>query len=158
NQFMVDRALTETSVKAEDMGAFGKGSTLNPSSIMSIKTMVATVGSQRAIVVDLGAGDVWWSTRLFLLSSLLKTLTGVRQIVFRDARDRFCGMASPGAVLDQLAAEFPFCAKFLARLNETQPTSDVERETNRQIDVWTEFHKKNLPENAAKAGVRPDLL
>lgn len=160
NRFMVDRALVQTSVKAGEMGGFGEGMALVDSTIGEIKKMVAGAGSTRAIVVDLGEGNRWWSTRLFLLSSLLQALTGVRQLVFRDARTRFCGMASPGAVLDCFAAEFPLCAAFLAKLRKGEASLDIEREMDRQLDLWVRIHEPpNGPgENLAKVGVRADLL
>ena len=107
---------------------------------------------------------MWWSTRLFLLSSLLKTLTGVRQVVFRDTQGRFCGMASPSAVVDRLAAVFPLCAKFLAQLRESdardEASADIQRETDRQTAIFNAVH--NVPpggnEQSVKVGVRADLL
>jgi hypothetical protein len=160
NRFMVDRVLVQTSVSADDMGAFGKGEALHDSTIGSIQAMVAGAGSTRAIVVDLGTGDRWWSTRLFFLSSLLAALTGVRQLVFRDGEGRFCGMASPSAVLDRLAAVFPLCAEFLARLRKTEASADIERETARQLALWTEVHEPpgGPGEGLAKVGVRAGLL
>ena len=160
NRFMVDRVLVQTSVNAGEMGGFGEGMALEDSRIMSIKSMVSGAGSTRAIVVDLGEGDRWWSTRLFLLSSLLHALTGVRQLVFRDAGARFCGMASPGAVLDRFAAAFPLCAAFLAELRQGEASLDIERETDRQLSVWARIH--NAPhgpgEHLAKVGLRAELL
>ncbi len=160
NRFMVDRVLVQTSVRAGDMGAFGEGTPLFDSTIGSIKQMVAESGSTRAIVIDLGVGDRWWSTRLFLLSSLLQALTGVRQLVFRDAQQRFCGMASPSAVLDRLSAAFPLCAAFVAQLRNSEASSDTEREADRQITTWTAVHEApNGPgERLAKVGVRAELL
>lgn len=160
NRFMVDRVLVQTSVKSGDMGAFGEGTALNDSTILSIKSMVAKAGSTRAIVVDLGDGDRWWSTRLFLLSSLLDALTGVRQLVFRDAHVRFCGMASPAAVLDRFSAEFPQCAAFLTALRKNEASLDIERETDRQLSVWAHTHQAplGLEERLAKVGVRAELL
>ncbi|MEO8136592.1 MAG: DUF4062 domain-containing protein, partial [Betaproteobacteria bacterium] len=162
NRFMVDRVLVQTSVRAGDMGAFGEGTPLFDSTIGSIKEMVADSGSTRAIVVDLGAGDRWWSTRLFLLSNLLQALTSVRQLVFRDTQGRFCGMASPSAVLDRLSEVFPLCREFLKQLrdNESTSSSDTERETDRQINIWNRVHEPpNGPgERMAKVGVRAELL
>ncbi len=160
NRSMVDRVLVETSVDAGKMGGFGEGTALKDTTIIGIKSMVAGTGSTRAIVVDLGEGDRWWSTRLFLLSSLLQALTGVRQLVFRDARTRFCGMASPGAVLDRFAAAFPLCATFLAELRKGETSLDIERETDRQLDLWARIHEKpeGPGERLAKVGVRAELL
>lgn len=160
NRFMIDRVLVQTSVSSAEMGGFGEGTALADSTILSIKNMVGGAGSTRAIVVDLGEGDRWWSTRLFLLSSLLEALTGVRQLVFRDAHERFCGMASPGAVLDRFAAAFPLCAAFLAKLRKDEPSLDIQRETDRQLRLWAEIHEApNGPgEHLAKVGVRAELL
>jgi hypothetical protein len=160
NRFMVNRVLAQTSVDAGDMVGFGEGTDLNDSTIGGIKSMVAGAGSTRAIVVDLGEGDRWWSTRLFLLSSLLETLTGVRQLVFRDGRCSFCGMASPGAVLDRFAAEFPQCAAFLSELRKEKASLDIQRETKRQLDLWATTHTppNGLEEKLVKVGVRAELL
>lgn len=160
NRFMVERVLVQTSVSAAEMGGFGEGKDLDDSTVDSIKSMVAGAGSTRAIVVDLGEGDRWWSTRLFLLSSLLHVLTGVRQLVFRDAAARFCGMASPGAVLDRFSATFPLCAAFLTELRQGEPSLDIERETDRQLLLWAKIHNAPLGpgEQLAKVGVRAELL
>lgn len=160
NRFMVDRVLVQTSVSSGDMGAFGEGTELQDTAMLSIKAMVASAGSTRALVIDLGGGDQWWSTRLFLLSSLLQRLTGVRQLVFRDSQGRFCGMASPGAVIDRFATEFPICAKFLAQLRTSEGSSDTERETDRQINTWKSLVKEPAGpgEQTIKVGVRAELL
>ena len=62
--------------------------------------MVQSAGSVRALVIDLGDGDQWWSTRLYLLASLVRALTNVQQLVFRGPKGQFAGMASPAAVVD----------------------------------------------------------
>jgi hypothetical protein len=160
NRFMVDRVLQQTSVTAEEMGGFGQGNDLVDSTIMSIKGMVAGAGSTRAMVVDLGDGDRWWSTRLFLLASLLQSLTGVRQLVFRDANNRFCGMASPGAVLDRFAAKFAACSTFLTELRKEEASLDIERETDRQLAIWASIHETQTGnrERSMKVGLRAELL
>ena len=160
NRFIVDRVLVQTSVNAGEMGGFGQGSALQDTAIISIKNMVAGAGSTRAIVVDLGDGDRWWSTRLFLLSSLLDALTGVRQLVFRDAAARFCGMASPGAVLERFSAAFPLCAAFLAELRKDDASLDIACETDRQLAHWARVHEPppGPGERQAKVGLRAELL
>jgi hypothetical protein len=107
---IVDRVLAQTSVAAADMQNFGRGQPL--SGLTSIRTMIAGAGIARAIVLALGMGDEWWSTRLFLLSSLLRSLTGVRQLVFCNTDGRFAGMASPSAVADALASNFSLLDEF----------------------------------------------
>ena len=132
---MVERLLTQTTVSAEAMGGFGEGYKLVDTTLQSIKQMVATAGPNRALVIDLGDGNQWWSTRLYLLANLLRSVTAVRQIVFRQA-GRFAGMASPAAVADGLAEAFPLLDEFERRLGEGPASQDTGRETDRQIEQW----------------------
>jgi hypothetical protein len=133
---LIERLLSETSVTAGDMGAFGSGGAINDSSLMSIKDMVTRVGESRALVVDLGMGDDWWSTRLYLLASLSRVLTPVRQIVFRRGDGTFAGMASPSAVIDGLAAQFPILLELGGQVAGPGASQDREREIERQFDAW----------------------
>jgi len=158
NRFMVERALAQTSALAPEMAAFSGGATLFDTTIGSIGQMVTSSGSARALVVDLDVD--WWSTRLFLLASLLVALTGVRQLVFRLPGGQFFGMASPRDVIDGMAEFFPLCAKFLAELRSTEPSSDTNREMDRQIDLFKTIHDMPLGpgEDLAKVDVRPNLI
>jgi hypothetical protein len=168
---MVDRVLGETSVASPDMDAFANGTDINPSpsSMGSIKNMIRQSGTARAVVLQLDDGERWWSTRLFLLSSLLQQLTAVRQIVFSDASGAFRGMASPHAIFDGLSAAFPELSAFAGTLSGQLPSLDIERETNRQIDAWRNFTSAPPPipgptsvpgpaELQWKVGVRVPLL
>jgi hypothetical protein len=164
---MVDRVLGETSVAGAEMDPFAKGQPVNDSTIPAIKLMIDRAGAARAVVLE---ARRWWSTRLFLLASLLGSLTAVRQVVFCDEERRFLGMASPTAIVDGLAAEFPFLDAFARGLRVTPASSDVEVETDRQTTAWTAFVKAQLPkskqspgdameyERKVKVGVRAPLL
>ena len=59
--------------------------------------------------------------------------------MFRDAGGRFCGMASPDAIVDRWAAKFPLCATFLAELRKDEAL-DIKRETDHQLAVWATTH------------------
>jgi hypothetical protein len=63
------------------------------------------------VEVDLGYGEAWWSTRVYLLAALLDAYTRVPQLVFISAGDagprRFVGMASPADTRTELARAFP---------------------------------------------------
>ncbi len=168
---MVDRVLWETSVASPDMDPFAQGSELevSPSGSISIKNMIRSSGLARALVLQIDAGDRWWSTRLFLLASLLRSLTAVRQVVFCHADGRFVGMASPAAIMDGLAAAFPQLDQFSRNLRTEAATSDIERETDRQTAAWSLFINSptmlpgSLPvagmsEFQLKVGVRAPLL
>src|SRR5438445_119399 len=162
---MVDRVLGETSVASPDMDAFAQGFEVSDSTLGSIKQMIQRSGTARALVLQIDEGQRWWSTRLFLLASLLRSLTAVRQIVFCDAGGRFAGMASPAAIVDGLASAFPGIDEFARKLRQGVPSFDIERETNRQTEAWNAFVRVPVgagdpnppPENserALKVGVR----
>lgn len=128
--------LNRADVSATEMGGFGAGGILYDTSVTTIKGMISNAGSDRAIVMHLGGGDIWWSTRVFLLASLLHSLTSVRQIVLTGRGGRFAGMATPAAVLDGLGAHFPQLAVFRRGLDAGPSTEDRRRETDRQIATW----------------------
>lgn len=158
---MVDRVLRETSAAPPDMDAFAKGTIeINVSSLVSIKQMIERSGKTRYLVLQIDEGQRWWSTRLFLLASLLRSLTVVRQVVFQDLQERFVGMASPSAIIDGLASAFPDLNQFLLTLYQTAPSQDIERETNRQTETWTAFAKTASANNEStfQVGVRAPLL
>jgi Domain of unknown function (DUF4062) len=162
---MVDRVLGETSVASADMDAFANGTDANPSpsSMTSIKNMIRQSGTARAVVLQLDDGERWWSTRLFLLASLLRQLTAVRQIVFSNASGAFAGMTSPDAIFDGFSTAFPELNNFVINLSNQLASLDIERETNRQIDAWKNFTSAPPPagpgpEPQLKVGVRVSLL
>ena len=166
---MVDRVLGETSVASQDMDMFAQGLEVNVSTLISIKNMIRGSGSARALVLQIDEGERWWSTRLFLLASLLRSLTAVRQVVFSDTSGRFAGMASPAAIQEGLAGVFQELDEFGRLLRQGEASSDIERETDRQTDAWKlflsgpTFATKLLPpsgkiEEVLKVGVRAPLL
>jgi len=156
---MIDRVLAETSVASPDMDAFAQGYEVNDSTLMSIKQMIERSGAARALVLQIDEGQRWWSTRLFLLASLLRSLTAVRQVVFCDAFGRFVGMASPAAILDGVASAFPELDEFARELRKDASSSDIERETNRLSNAWRNFvNRPGSTEQTLKVGVRAPLL
>lgn len=62
-------------------------------------------------VIDLGDGDQWISSRLYIFAALLGRITRVRQLVFVATQEgvpgRFLGMASPDAIRWALAESYP---------------------------------------------------
>jgi hypothetical protein len=175
-----EMVLNRSDVNAASMGGFGTGGVFD-TSVLMIKDMVRDVGKDRALVVELGDGDTWWSTRLFLLASLLQSLTPVRQLVFTGRGGRFAGMASPSALVEGFGARFPILDAFLRQLRLGQATEDREREIDRQLDVWGGIFQGTgrvpppatsipldppnvpgvplpTPENAVQIGVREELL
>lgn len=152
--------LNRADVAASAMGGFGLGGILADTSIGVIKEMITQVGRDRALVVRLGEGDTWWSTRLFLLASLLHALTPVRQIVFTGRDGRFAGMASPAAIMDGLAANFAELDDFGRSVRHQSASQDRQRETDRQIELWHSVFSappKAIPAQV-KSGTRGDTV
>jgi len=175
-----EMVLNRADVNAASMGGFGTGGQLFDTSVMAIKDMIRDVGKDRALVISLGEGDTWWSTRLFLLASWLRSLTPVRQLVFTGRGGRFAGMASPSALVEGFGSRFPILDAFLRQLRLAEATEDREREIDRQLGVWSQIfagtggpppappHPMDphtvpgvlipTPEDAVQIGVREELL
>jgi hypothetical protein len=143
---LAERLLSRSSVRADQMEGFGTGSELFDTRIHAIKKMVVDVGKDRALVIHLGDGDRWWSTRLFLLAHLLKSLTAVRQLVFSGRGGHFAGMASPAAIVEGFVAQFPVLEEYRRELQQQDGTDDREREIDRQLNSW--FHFLSRPSTA----------
>lgn len=151
---MVGKLLSATAVQAMDMGGFGSGGAVSDSSLAAIKQMVVEVGESRSLVVNLGGGDDWWSTRLYLLASLVRSLTSVRQMVFTRANGTFAGMASPVAVADALATQSAPLRELGRHLDGSGFSQDREREIERHFDAWRDQLLALLPEPPSPT-VRP---
>ena len=63
NRQMIDRALAQASVGGE-MTPFLSGAELVDTTLAGVTEMVRNAGSTRSLVIGLGAGNWWWSTRL----------------------------------------------------------------------------------------------
>jgi hypothetical protein len=174
SRFIVERVLGKTSAALADVDPFAQGAEVNVSTLSGIKQLIKRSGALRALVLVIDEGGLWWSTRLFLLTSLLRALTTVRQLVFCNAEGGFIGMASPAAIADALVSAFPLIGVF-ARLSSAQPgSSDLDAETDRQTEAWRNFLDSpppqtelpglpprpsgKLDENEIKVGVRAPLL
>lgn len=62
--------------------------------------------SSQVPLVNLGNGDSWWSTRLFLLCSLLRDFSDVRLVAFVDVGG-YVGVSSPAAAAAAFATLVP---------------------------------------------------
>jgi hypothetical protein len=155
NRHMVDRALGQTRVSG-DMAAFARGDPLVDTGTAAIRQMVADAGTTRALVLNIGAGGDWWSTRLYLLAALTQSLTGIRQFVFTYADGSFAGMATPAAVRERLCAAFQEIANFDTALRLGASTLDLDREMNRVLELWAQQLAPLEPN--LKVGVRWPLL
>lgn len=155
NQHMAQRALRPDQVSAE-LTPFTSGEELFDTTLMGIQNLVANAGSTRALAVQMGYGNEWWSTRLYLLAALLQQLTCVRQLVFVHSDGKFAGMASPAATRDGLCSAFPKIRDFDEKLRSGDASQDAEREIARAAELWK--LEMRADEADLKVGVRPQLV
>ncbi len=88
----------------------GKVSDLKEASLLDytpgreIAAGIKAAQTAKIIEVDLGEGDRWWSSRLFLLAALSDDFTGIRQIIILEkhrGQERVFGGSSTPAMLRQ---------------------------------------------------------
>src|SRR5438309_7526446 len=73
---------------------------------------LASTGASDYITVDLGSGDQWLTSRLYIFAVMLRRLRGLRCIVFTatvgEVRGSFVGWAEPTDVRWMLAMKYPW--------------------------------------------------
>ncbi len=102
-----------------------------------IRRAISNSQSTKSVIVDLGTGENWWSTRLYLLAALAADFTQIRQLVFVE-QDRFIGMASPLATRRALAVKHPN-VELAYRKSALPPgvaTSSKEEEATRVVEKF----------------------
>jgi hypothetical protein len=105
--------------------------------VKQIGKAISTSHSAKSIIVDLGTGMNWWSTRLYALAALATDFTQIRQFVFVQ-QERFIGMAPPFAIRRALARKHPEVE--LAYRNSTLPPEVVAPSREEEVtNVVKEF-------------------
>jgi hypothetical protein len=96
-------------------------------------------------VIDLGEGDKWVTSRLFIFAVMLRRMRGLRCFVFLETSDgvrrRFVGMAPPSVVRWSLAMRYPWLESALANAYSTMlaemPDDDKIRSVHGALEpVW----------------------
>jgi hypothetical protein len=106
--------------------------------------------------VNLGKGESWWSTRLYLLASLAVDFTQIRRIVFVDADERFIGMASPLSVKRALwAAHWRLRPLYQEGLHGADPESGIVAAI---MNFRQQLQHAGIPEPELKTFVTVDQL
>jgi hypothetical protein len=86
---------------------------------MSLFTELSSAGASDYIVADLGRGDQWLSSRLYVFVVVLQRMRGLRSVVFTttkgDETGVFVGMADPADVRWALATACPWLESAFAR-------------------------------------------
>ncbi len=99
------------------------------SATMSLFEELSSAGASDYIVVDLGSGRQWLTSRLYIFALILRRMRGMRCVVFtankQEATGAFVGLAEPAQVRWSLAAAYPWLesafAKAYAQVAPSQP-------------------------------------
>ena len=104
---------------------------------MEIKRVLAGPEATHGLQINIGQGQDWWMTRLYLLSALAADLTPIDVIVFIGLGDIFCGIVNPKVLRDRLLATYPLLRRFEKALDEAgSRMPDLDGEIDRRTGVW----------------------
>lgn len=127
---------------------------LQDTTMMSITEMITGVEDATYMVVDLGAGKSWWSTRLYFLASLAVDFTDVRLLVFIDQHRRLFGVSTPVAVREAIARRSEPIMKYEQRVSVSPQLPDIDQELNRRGAEWEAIMTEVGGESEVKSWVR----
>lgn len=151
-----DKALRATNTTGFNvMSADGH---MDDATVGTISEAIASAADTEVVTVDLGTGQNWWSTRLYLLAALADDLTSIGQFLFvttsSDSRlgqygaGAVIGLATPSMVRDRLCREFPVLKDFQTRAAKRTLVDPVD-ETGRRLAMWETFFQ---PRKSVRSG------
>ncbi len=131
---------------------------LYDTTMMTITEQIQRFDDETYMIVDIGTGKTWWSTRLYFLASLLVDLTDVRLLAFIDNERRLFGVSNAVSVRNSLARRFDAIQDFETVLDTSAVDSDVERELERRGNEWESAMGRAGGEESVKTWVRKQEL
>jgi len=131
---------------------------LYDTTMMTITDLIQSLDLENYMVVNLGAGQSWWSTRLYFLASLLVDLTDVRLMVFVDQEGKLFGTASAVAVRSILSQRSAPIRQYEDQLAAGLPETDLGMELSRRGTAWEARMNGVGGEMQAKTWVRKQEL
>jgi hypothetical protein len=131
---------------------------LYDTTMMSITEQIQAFDDETYMIVDLGSGRSWWSTRLYFLASLLVDLTDVRLLVFVDKEKRLFGVSSAVAVRSILGRRVQAIRSYEERVALEPPLANLEAELSRRGVAWEEVMQVAGGETSVKTWVRKQEL
>lgn len=106
-----------------------------PDISVTVVDSIRQATSARLLEVNIGAGESWWSTRLFLLAAIAAELTAIEQLVFVGEGRRFLGLSATQSTRFRLSHAFPQLAELYALV----PSLALQRASSRsQADLAAE--------------------
>lgn len=102
----------------------------NSSSVMSMLEAIRGSGLTDYAVIDLGSGQSWLTTRLFIFAALMRRMRALKTLVFVESREGlekvFVGFMSPNVVRWRLARAYPYFEQaFAAAYFQSLPTLQI---------------------------------
>jgi len=131
---------------------------LYDTTMMTITDLIQSLDLENYMIVNLGAGQSWWSTRLYFLASLLVDLTDVRLMVFVDQDGKLFGTASAVAVRSILSQRSAPIRQYEDQLAAGLPETDLGMELSRRGTAWEAQMNGVGGEMQAKTWVRKQEL
>lgn len=131
---------------------------LYDTTMMTITDLIQSLDLENYMIVNLGAGQSWWSTRLYFLASLLVDLTDVRLMGFVDQDGKLFGTASAVAVRSILSQRSAPIRQYEDQLAAGLPETDLGMELNRRGMAWEARMSAAGGEMQAKTWVRKQEL
>lgn len=108
---------------AVDIRHAGTGNDVNDSTLRSFYEQIDSRTPLEFAVVDLGEGREWLTSRLYILSVILRRMRGMQAVVFvdtaKDVRDHFVGVCASDVVHWRLARAYPKLEAALAASEST---------------------------------------
>ena len=131
---------------------------LYDTTMMSITEQIQAFDNETYIIVDLGSGRSWWSTRLYFLASLLVDLTDVRLLVFVDKEKHLFGVSTALTIRGILGQRIDAIRRYEERIAAESPLPDLEAELNRRGSAWETEMQIAGGETTVKTWVRKQEL
>jgi hypothetical protein len=101
-----------------DIRSAGTEHSVNDSTLRSFYAQIEITSPLELAIVDLGRGHEWLTSRLYILSVILKRMRGLRAVVFvddaSDVHGHFVGICSSEVLRWRLARMFPIYEEALA--------------------------------------------
>lgn len=131
---------------------------LYDTTMMTITTKIQELDDETYMIVDIGTGRTWWSTRLYFLASLLVDLTDVRLLVFIDDKKRLFGVTSAVSLRNAFARRLDTLQDYESQLDASAAHDDLETELNRRGGAWETAMTGAGGEEMVKSWVRKQEL
>jgi hypothetical protein len=126
--------------------------------MISITEHIRALDEETYMIIDIGNGTNWWSTRLYFLASLLVDLSDVHFLVFVDMEKRFFGASNAFAVRDIIGRRVQAIRHYEETLAADDPLPDLTDELNRRGNQWEAEMQKKGGEGSVKTWVRKQEL